>query len=210
MSQQINLYNPLLLKKQKLFSLQTMAEALGLIALVAVLVYGYAWYSASSMKNRAEEALRLHASALTQLETLKAKTGGRQPSKLLQEEVARLESEVNSRRRVVGVLERGELGNKQGFSEYFRALSRQTVNGLWLTGFEVTGSGEMSISGRALKPELVPIFISQLNRETAMAGKNFSALEMRMPPAPPPAETKQTLPSYIEFSLHNTEAGVGR
>lgn len=203
MSQQINLYNPLLLKKQKLFSLVAMLQALGLILLGSLLFYAYAWYSVNTMKKRVDETSRMHASTLAQLERLQEKSEQREPSKLLQEEIIRLEAQVRTRKGVVDVLVRGEVGNKEGFSEYFRALSRQTPDGLWLTAFEVTGSGEIAIKGRALKAELVPVFISQLSREAALAGKNFDMLEMRLPNAAVPPGSKPAAPQYIEFSLHN-------
>ena len=210
MSQQINLYNPLLLKQQKLFSFNTMAQALGLILAGTLLFYAYAWYNAASLENQSEEARRLFTATLAQLEQVKARSGAHAPSKLLEEEVARMEAQLGARQSVVTLLERGELGNKQGFSEYFRALSRQTTDGVWLTAFEISGTGDMAISGRTLKPELVPVFISHLKRESAMAGKNFATLEMRLPASAPSADGKPAHPPYIEFSLHNAEAGAAR
>ena len=47
MSQQINLYNPLFTKKKKPFSVRTMAQALGLIALGLAGLYIYAAVGAS-------------------------------------------------------------------------------------------------------------------------------------------------------------------
>lgn len=210
MSQQINLYNPLLLKQQKLFSFSTMTQALGLILLGSLLFFAYAWYTTSSLQKQNEEAKRLHASSLARLQQLSAATDKRPASKMLQEEVARMEAQLSARQSVVALLERGELGNKQGFSEYFRALSRQTTDGVWLTSFGVTGAGEVAISGRTLKPELVPVFINRLKRETAMAGKTFATLEMRLPEPVPAAGGKAVQAPYIEFSLHNAEAGAAR
>jgi len=210
MSQQINLYNPLLLKQQKHFSLNTMAQALGLILLGSVLFYGYAWYRAAELEKQSAATAKLHKDTLAQLERTKAEFGPRTTSKLLMDEVARMETQLNSRRRIIGLLEQGELGNKQGFSEYFRALSRQSTEGLWLTGFQVSGAGEVAISGRALKPELVPAFINQLKRETVLAGKTFATLEMRLPAPATAAGGKPAAPAYIEFSLHNAEAGASR
>lgn len=210
MSQQINLYNPLLLKQQKLFSFSTMTQALGLILLGSLLFFAYAWYTTSSLQKQNEEAKRLHASSLARLQQLSAATDKRPASKMLQEEVARMEAQLNARQSVVALLERGELGNKQGFSEYFRALSRQTTDGVWLTSFGVTGAGEVAISGRTLKPELVPVFINRLKRETVMAGKTFATLEMRLPEPVPAAGGKAVQAPYIEFSLHNAEAGAAR
>lgn len=208
MSQQINLYNPLLLKQQKLFSFNTMVQALGLILFGVLLFCAYAWYDTASLQRQGEEAQRLHASSLAHLGQLSAATAARAPSKLLQEEAARAEAELSARKRVVALLESGVLGNKQGFSEYFRALSRQTTDGVWLTAFEVTGAGGLAISGRALKPERVPVLIAHLKRESAMAGKSFATLEMRLPPSP--AADGNAPPPYIEFSLHNAAAGESR
>lgn len=208
MSQQINLYNPLLLKKEKLFSLVAMAQALGLVLAGAVLFYAYAWYRTSDLEKQAAETRRMRAATLASLERVKAEAGPRAPSKLLEEEVARTEALLRTRQGVVALLERGELGNKEGFSEYFRALARQTREGLWLTGFEVTGAGEMAISGGALKPELVPVFIGQLKRERSMAGKNFATLEMRLPVTAAAPGGKS--PPHLEFSLHNAQAEAAR
>ncbi len=208
MSQQINLYNPLLLKQQKLFSFNTMAQALGLILLGVLLFCAYAWYDTAALQRQDEETRRLHASSLAHLGQLSAATAARAPSKLLQEEVARAEAELNARQRVVALLASGVLGNKAGFSEYFRALSRQTTDGVWLTAFEVTGAGGVALSGRALKPEQVPVLIGRLKRESALAGKSFATLEMRQPPAP--AADGNAPPPYVEFSLHNAAAGEHR
>lgn len=204
MSQQINLYNPLLLKQQKLFSLKTMAQGLGLILAGGLLFAAYAAYNAAALEKRAADAKRMHGEALAQIERLRA-AGTRTPSKLLQEEVARQEAQLKARQAVVALLQGGELGNKQGFSEYFRALSRQTGDGLWLTRFRVAGSGEVSIGGGALNPELVPAYIAKLKRETVFAGKTFSTLEMRVADAAA-AGGKAGEPRHIEFSLHHAEA----
>ena len=52
----------------------------------------------------------------------------------------------------MAALKGGAFGNQQGFAEYLRAFSRQSVNGLWLTGFTIAGSGELEIRGRVLEP----------------------------------------------------------
>lgn len=204
MSQQINLYNPLLLKQKKLFSLNTMTQALGLILLGMFAFYGYYSYRVANLEKQAAQTTHLYNTTLTQLERTKAASGPRAPSVLLADEIARTESQLKTRRHIIGLLEQGDLGNRQGFSGYFRALSRQTMEGLWLTAFQVTGAGEVAISGRALKPELVPAFINRLKQEPVLAGKTFASLEMRRPAAAPGGKT--AVPAYIEFSLHHSAA----
>lgn len=208
MSQQINLYNPLLLKQQKLFSLKTMTQALGLIVLGMFLFYGYVGYRVVHLEKQAAQTTQMYNTTLARLERTKAEAGPRAPSALLADEVTRTEMQLKTRRHILDLLEQGDLGNRQGFSGYFRALSRRTTEGLWLTGFQVSGAGEVAISGRALKPELVPAFINQLKQEPVLAGKTFASLEMRRPS--PSVSGDKTVPAYIEFSLHHAAAEPSR
>ena len=67
----------------------------------------------------------------------------------------------------------------------------------------------MTISGRTLRPDQVPVFIHHLKQEKIMAGKTFETLEMHTP-AVADTTTQGALalsPSYIEFNLHNTPTG---
>ena len=89
------------------------------------------------------------------------------------------------------------------------AFARQAPNGLWLTGFNITeGGNEVALQGRSVKPELVPLYVSQLKRENIMQGKSFSALQMQLPQIINVAvagkvETIKPVEyaSYIEFDL---------
>ncbi len=203
MSQQINLYNPLFRRQEKYFSTLTMLQALGLILLGSLLVYGYAWYRTSGLEQRSLQTAKSYQATQVRLAQVTAEFGPRQPSKLLQDEIARMDGQVKARRQIIDLLGKGELGNTQGFSEYLRALSRQTLSGLWITGFHVSGIGsDMAINGRALQPELVPVFINRLKKEPVLAGKTFSMLEMSLPEAEKAADGKPApTPPYIEFSL---------
>ena len=50
MSQQINLFNPIFLKQRKYFSLLAMLQALGLIVLGSLFLYGYALYQVEQLR----------------------------------------------------------------------------------------------------------------------------------------------------------------
>lgn len=210
MSQQINLFNPLFRRQKKYFSAATMLQALSLLLLGSLLVYGYARYRMSSINERAaQSAITLKVTQARLLE-ISAQAGPRQPSQLLNDEVARMEAKLQARRHIVGMLGTGELGNSNGFSEYFRALSRQTMNGVWITSFHVSGAeSAVAISGRALQPELVPVFLNRLKTETVLAGKSFNTMEMRLPVAET-AVDGQPRPGYrfIEFTLRKAEPGA--
>lgn len=207
MSQQINLYNPLFRPQKQYFSASHMALALLVLLLGAAVIYGSAWHLSRQIAQQGQESSRLSEATRQSLADATARFGRREPSKLLQEEVARLEEQDTSRRHLLDLMGRGELGNTRGFSGYLLALSRQTMSGLWITGFRVVGTGsEMAINGRALLPQLVPEFIATLKREPLLAGQTFSTLDMKLPSPEPATDGKPAnTPGYIEFSLSSSE-----
>jgi len=175
MSQQINLFNPLFLRKEKYFSARTMAQALGLIALGFVAVYGFAAYQTRSLERTAADYARQANAQRDQLVAL----SGRGRSKLLEAEVARLDAEVSARRALVETLQGGELGDTEGFSRYFAAFGHRPMQGVWLTGFSVGGGGnELKIRGRVLHPDLVPAYLRALNEEAVMRGRQVTDLKL--------------------------------
>lgn len=214
----ISLYNPLLLKQENHFPAHTMVQSLGIIMLITLLFYGYGWYHIIDMKKHAAQSSALHASTQAQLTQLIATSGSHTTSKILENEVAQSDTQIKARRQVLDLMKKGDLGNTQGFSEYLRALSRQTTDGLWITRFQMSGAGDdMTISGRTLRPDQVPVFIHHLKQEKVMTGKTFETLEMHTPAVinvgintgsdTTNAGTLALSPPYIEFNLHNTPAG---
>lgn len=211
MSQQINLFNPIFLKQEKLFSAVTMAQALGLILLGAVVMVAYSYFQSSSLGIQAAASTTQLALAQTQLAKVNMEFGPRQKSKLIEEDIQKTETETKSLQQVFDILQKGEFGNTKGFAEYLRAFSRQILGGVWLTGFTIHGTGsEIGLQGRALQPELVPAYISRLKREPVMQGKSFATLEMQLPLVDRvgtggPATAKQRIPAgYIEFNLQSS------
>lgn len=203
MSQQINLYNPLLLKQKKIFSARAMAQALGLIALGLTAVYGYARYQVANLQTETEHAGKRHEAVQARLARISQQFGPRQKSAELEANIKRAEAELLALAEVQAALKQGGLVSTSGFSPYLKALARQAVEGVWLTGFSVAGS-EMAINGRTLKPGLVPDYIHRLSDEQVMQGRKFAMLEMRQPEALATKDGKPGVaPRYIEFTLQS-------
>ena len=200
MSQQINLYNPLFLRKEKYFSARTMLQALGLIAIGIAALYAYAVFQTRGLEGAAAENARQLTSQRDQL----VQIGGQGRSKLLEAEVARLDAEVKERRALVATLQGGELGNTDGFSQYFAAFGRHPMRGVWLTGFSVGESGnELRIRGRVLYPDLVPAYLKALNNEDVMRGRQVVELKLaaRDESAARGAQAAPGPARFVEFDL---------
>ena len=207
MSQQINLFNPIFLKQKKYFSVVTMLQALGLIVLGSIVFFGYAWYQVEQLARQTQEMTKRYESEQKRLVNFTNEFSPQRSSQLLGEELTALETQAATQNNLLGTLKSGAIGNTQGYSEYLRAFARQSVSGLWLTGFNINGDGaQMSLQGAVTNPQLLPAYIQRMNKEPVMRGKSFSALQMKQPKG---ADGKSTVHSYVEFSLQSTEVGKG-
>ena len=148
MSQQINLFNPIFMKQRKYFSLLAMLQALGLIIAGSLIFYGYAIYQVNHLNLQLEENTKRYNAEQVRLGRYVAEFSPQQSTQLLQEEVQHLEKQTAEQNEIIDTLKSGAVGNTTGYSEYMRAFSRQVVQGLWLTGFKVTGDAAKKI-GRA-------------------------------------------------------------
>ena len=210
MSQQINLFNPIFMKQRKYFSLLAMLQALGLIVAGSLVFYGYAIYQVGQLKKQSEESTKRFNAEQARLTRYAAEFSPQQATQLLQEEVRQLEKQAEEQNELVETVKSGAAGNTTGYSEYLRAFSRQTVPGLWLTGLSVVGdAAQITLSGAAVSPELLPIYIQRLSSESIMKGKTFSDLQMQQPKAASGKDAKSA-PRYVEFTLRSvpdSEAG---
>ena len=182
MSQQINLFNPIFLKQKKVFAALPMAEALGVIVVGIVLLIWYASQSVVALERSAASGKALLADREKRLSQANAQFAPRQKSAALANEVAQAEAELQALHSVESVLRGGALGNTSGYAEYFRALSRQNVSGLWLTGVTIVGAGiDIGVQGKAMQPTMIPNYIERLTSERVMKGKTFASLDISRP-----------------------------
>jgi type IV pilus assembly PilN-like protein len=201
-SQQINLYNLALLPKPDLFSGRMILITLFTLCIVLLLGNGASAYLAS--RASAREALSSGRLAQIQAEItrLTQEVSARKPSPQLTAEMESLDALLAARNEVIGVLKSGVLGDTKGVSEYFRAFARQTVDGLWLTGFTVVGAGnDISIEGRALRADLVPIYIQRLGREDALRGHGFATLSVQPPTEVTLNGETRKVGDFLEFHM---------
>lgn len=220
MSQQINLYNPLFLRREKHFSAATILWSL---LVVAISLTGYSAYAAYSM--RAQEArAKYYEQQLNYKRSEMADTVVRYSpegrDKQLEADVKNLESLLASRQEVWRALSSFELGTGSGFADYLEAFSRRSVSGVWLTGFSIGGAGgDLTIRGRVLRPELVSVFLSALGQESVMQGRKVTELklqageEAQLAPVaavtPGSPTTAAAHVQFIEFSVSAPAAFAG-
>lgn len=218
MSQQINLYNPLLRKRRySLTSASALLSGVGFALAAAALAAVYLDQQARETAQEAQAVNLALKEANARRNKLLADQAARRPNVELAAEMAALDAQLKSRQEIIDALKSGALGTTAGFSEYMRAFSRQRVTGLWLTGFDIAAGGnDLLISGRALSADLVPSYLKRLNQEQPLQGRQFAALRIQQPAVRrDPAQAKNfnegatpARPRYLEFTLSTGDLGA--
>lgn len=212
MSQQINLFNPSLLKRKDYFSALNLLVLLALSLLIVVLGFVYTRAQVNTAKMNSEQAANKLTTLTNQVNALREAHAARLKNPALAQELAAIESSLLRRHQIAQILQNSQFGNTDGYSSYLSAFARQIPQNLWITGFTLEGAGyDLILNGRTLQAELVPLYVTQLKREPIMQGKTFSTLQMERPmlavPAAVSAADPKKLPEpapYLEFQLHST------
>ena len=204
MSQQINLFNPIFLKQKKHFSARTMLQGLGLIAAAVAAMYALQLYQLSALRTQ-ERGMRLQAQHATQqVVNASGDSRGTRAAREMEDEIRNAEYELKVLQDLSGAVQAEVAAGDGGFSKYLAAFARQPVSGLWLTGFTVAGD-DLEVRGRALRAELLPVFIRSLSREDVLRGRAFSEVSVsaraEAAKAGPPAHASEAPQRFVEFSL---------
>ena len=177
--QQINLYQPMFRRQKKVFSAVTMLQIIGFFAVILAATYGYAAAGLQPFRNELQKADADFAKLTRQIELYRASFPEEGKGKLLETEIARMTKELEERRKLKEALASGSFGNVGGFSGLFEALARGHVDGAWLTGIRIGKGGQMiSLSGKAVDPELIPVYIRRLSDTPAFQKRAFNVLEL--------------------------------
>ncbi len=206
MTQNINLLSSGFHKPRVGLSFATLVTSLGLALLALFAAQFILQYQVSSLTTQLRGVQDSIKDQRTQAEKLTGLAAARKPDPLLEAEIAKLDSELRQAHEAMSALKGGTFGNQEGFAEYLRAFARQSVEGLWLTEFNITGGGELEMRGRVLRPDLVPNYLQRLSREEVLAGRSFARFEMNRP-VEPAGDKKAAAPArFLEFHLATREA----
>ena len=177
MSQQINLFNPLFLEKKKYFSAVTMTQAIGLIVLGMTVFYAFAFWQDRNLARQIGESGRAYEQQKQQFTRITAELSPEKREAQLDQDLKNIEAAIALRRSLMGEFGKGGTAGQGGYSEYLRAFARQTVQGLWLTSIQIAeGGGQLTMSGRALQADLVPVLIGRLKQESVLRGRPLEGL----------------------------------
>ena len=209
MTQQINLYNPVFLKSNP--ALEPSAWLAYAVAVVLVAVLGATALAQQRRQQLEAQAAAIEAGIKAEQEKsvdLAAQKAARKKTPELEAERMRLEMHVRARADGLALIRSGAIGSTIGFSGHMRALARQSLSGLWLTGFSIANNGsEVVLRGRMLDADLLPRFLTRLGAEKAFAGRAFKTLSIDQPKSAEASPVAGALPAYLSFEIATDAIG---
>jgi hypothetical protein len=186
MSQQINLYQAKFRKPRKPMS--ALEASLGLLAIIVVMFAfgGYSWQKNEQLTREARAVEHEAAVKKLLVDKLIVEVNDRKKDNRLEAAALAAEDQVAATREVMQIINGDAMGFSGSYSDQLRALARQAVYGMWLTGFTLSANADENlIRGRTLDAELVPTYLRRLNGEKVLQGQHFDSLTISTPePAP--------------------------
>ena len=197
-NQQINLYQPIFRRQRKIISFNTLVIVTVVFVLALVLISAVGGWKTNKLKRNGRELAEQQQTLLQQLQAATRQVSAwRDKSASPGGELSELQSELQAHQYIEQMLGEFEGPGSGGFSGFFQAFTRQVVNGLWITGFDISNGGrDILISGGTLTPDLVAEFISRLSNEKQLQGMHFSVLHMDR------ADPRQ---GWVAFTLSSAE-----
>lgn len=181
-NQQVNLYRAEFRPETNAFQSAFIFQAAGVLVLTLCLIYMFAQQGVTGVDAELEIVARQEAAAIERLENVRplitAVTGEQSWSAQL-EEAARTLAE---RQTVLAMIQGSTFGDTKGFSRHLRALARQDVDGIWITHLVLSALGDKTrIDGRAIRAELIPLYVQNLTAEPAFAQQRFHRFQIDNP-----------------------------
>lgn len=176
MNQQINLYLPEFVVQKDPFTAVLMGQILAAAVVLMLLVSAWDLVGRWRLGSELEALQATLAEETRKTAALEAQVAQRSQDLRLLAQLEAAEARYASALQIRDFLSDTKLGNMDGFSEYFKDLSRAAVDGLSLSEFEFSEGGEqISMAGQVLNSAIVPRYVNSLeNGQSSMRAKTFS------------------------------------
>lgn len=203
MNQAVNLYTEDMRPRRDPLSLNRVAGfALGAFAVIVFAGFYTSWQASLAVDARLLAEARVE-SLRNQVTTASERLAARTEDPALQAELERLSAAIRGRDELVQRVEQLAARSVEGFSSYLVGLSRQAVEGVWLTALEVDREyNSLALEGLTEDGSLVPLYLEQLRAEPAFAGRRFSHFGLERP-----EEDAQILHFRVAAKPADQEAG---
>lgn len=180
MSQQINLFNPGLVKVKDKLSLRNVG--LIYVTILALLsLYQSHLESGLTEENAAYE--KVHTALTDTQKTLDELSGTFKPPANSQEDekvLSKLKQSYKNQSNIIEILKLTQSGEQAHVADYLRGLAHRPVENVWLTGMKLEPfKKNVTLRGKSLSADLVPAYMQALGKEPVFSGQLFDGLKLK-------------------------------
>lgn len=179
MNQQVNFYQAEFRNEEQIFGATTMLLGCGSIMLTMLLIYVFAVQKVGSIESELQIVVSQETAAVERLEKLRPVFTAVSGEKTWSERLDDATQSLEEKQLVLSLVQGSALGDTQGFSRYLKSLARQDTDGLWLTQISLSALGDKTrLEGKALRAELVPVYLQALADEPPFAAQRFHQFQI--------------------------------
>lgn len=209
MSQQVNLFEPGLVKSKDWFTLSFVAGVYVLAVMAMLYFYSSLVSENAQLQTQRSQALAQSDAMQKKVDEFAQRLVPVDNSKL-EAELKGLKARLEMQTQILAIFQQSISENAWHLIDYMRALTGQQQPDLWLTGFKIEPAFQhVSLSGQSLQAEDIPLYLDLLSAQKVFAGTQFSGLQFKQvelhkpqqaapvadvaaAPAPPPVATAAT------------------
>ena len=176
MKQQVNLYLPEFKVKKDSLSAVLMGQVLAGLVVVLLLVSAYDVFNRWQLNGELTQLRATLVEETRKTDELDDVLARRSENTALNDRLLRAEDRLEASRQIRDFFSQAQLGNVGGFSEYFKDLSRASIEGLSVTEFSFTAGGEaVHLAGNAVDSAMVPRYVDNIARgQSPLRAKQYS------------------------------------
>ncbi len=176
MTQQINLYSPILLAPRRYFSARAMLLSLGVFALVLAAVCAWMLVSGSSLRRELQGSVQAQTAERERLtQALAARPAA--PGAALEQELAQQQQVLSARRALLDELTRGRTTAGRSHAAMLRMVAQTVPAAVWLTEIRLV-EGRLELIGMTLQPEALRPWLVQLGKDALIADQRLAAVKL--------------------------------
>ncbi len=196
MIQQVNLYQDILNQGRKKSGINLYWVGLSIITLLFVGFSGYLMWSLKNTETQIQQFRQNLETEQTRVNLISAKIPKQEIDAQLAAEVAQWQNMLDELTQTMQLLSGKSTDQSSGFSSHFQALSNQSIPDVWLSALYLDGQKQIiNIEGSTFKPEKIPYFLQQLQKEPIFNGHSFAKLIMQQ---------SEKIPNQMDFKLSTT------
>jgi hypothetical protein len=196
MIQQVNLYKDILRQEQNKSALNLYWVGFSVIVLLFIGLTGYLIWHSQNTETQVQQLRQSLQAEQMRVQLIAAQLPKQELNPQLAAEVEQWQNMLNELTQTLQLLSSKVTDKSVGFSSYFQALSNQSIPEVWLRALYFDGQQHIiSMEGSTFKPEKIPYFLQQLQKETVFNGHSFAKLTMRQ---------SEDIPGQMDFKLSTT------